>query len=303
MGKLDERVMMVLAIVFIWGGILAWPQASYAAIADSDMDSLTDESETTTYSTNPALFDTDGDGVGDGEEVVHGTSPLLPENSPLLEVSRPDVGILGNPAQWAWYMGRATGLLAFILLTLGAAYGLVMSSRAFQKVISGAVSYELHRTLSWVALAAVLLHIGSFFFDDFLHITFLEALIPGALTRSFSSALGYDMGLAVAFGIAAFYFMIILLLTSEFRAKLSQQVWRRTHYVSFLAYIAFVVHGFLAGSDSGETWVRVMYVVSLSLISVLVLLRILSRTLLPKWRARRALSQQEFSQESSLPLA
>lgn len=73
--------------------------------------------------------------------------------------------------------------------------------------------------------------------------------------------------------------------------------------MSFLAYIAFVVHGFLAGSDSGETWVRVMYVVSLSLISVLVLLRILSRTLLPKWRARRALSQQEFSQESSLPLA
>ncbi len=289
------RIRMVLAMVFICGGMFVWSQPSLAAITDSDMDSLTDESETATYSTDPAVFDTDGDGVGDGEEVVNGTNPLDPKSSRLLDLSRSDVGILGNKAQWAWYIGRATGLLAFILLTFGSAYGLVMSSRAFQKVISGAVSYELHRTLSWVALGAVLLHVGSFFFDDFLNITFIEALIPGALTRSFPSALGYDMGLAVSFGVAALYFMIILLLTSEFRAKLSQQVWRRTHYVSFLAYIAFIIHGFLAGSDSGETWVRLMYIGSLVLILSLVAIRIVARTLVPKWQAWRATPDSQVS--------
>lgn len=285
MGKLDARIMMVLAMVFICSGIFAWSRPSLAAIIDSDMDSLTDESETATYRTNPLIFDTDGDGVGDGEEVVNGTNPLDPKSSRLLELSRPDTGILGNKAQWAWYIGRSTGLLAFILLTCGAVYGLIMSSRAFQKLISGAVSYELHRTLSWVALGAVLLHVASFFFDDFLHIRFIEAVIPGVLTRNFTSAMGFDMGLAVSFGIAALYFMIILLLTSEFRAKISQRVWRRTHYISFLAYIAFVVHGFLAGSDSGETWVRVMYITSFSLVLLLVVIRIISRTLIPKWRA------------------
>ena len=232
--------------------------------------------------------------------MVSGTNPLNPESSRLLDLSRTDVGIFGNKAQWAWYVGRSTGLLAFILLTFGAVYGLVMSSRIFQKMISGAVAYELHRTLSWVALGAVFLHVGSFFFDDFLRIRLVEAVIPGVLKRSFTSALGYDMGLAVAFGIAGLYFMLILLLTSEFRARISQRVWRRTHYVSFFAYITFVLHGFMAGSDSGETWVRVLYIVSLTLVSLLIVIRIFSRMIVPKWRTMKTVSNSQSSTESSI---
>ena len=175
-----------------------------------------------------------------------------------------------------------------------------MSSRIFQKMISGAVAYELHRTLSWVALGAVFLHVGSFFFDDFLRIRLVEAVIPGVLKRSFTSALGYDMGLAVAFGIAGLYFMLILLLTSEFRARISQRVWRRTHYVSFFAYITFVLHGFMAGSDSGETWVRVLYIVSLTLVSLLIVIRIFSRMIVPKWRTMKTVSNSQSSTESSI---
>ncbi len=279
------RSIFIVAIVL--GGIFSQPRLSLAAIKDADLDNLTDESESGVYRTDPTIFDTDGDGVGDGEEIVNGTSPLDPQSSRLLDLARPDVGILGNKEQWPWYFGRATGLLAFILLTFGAVYGLVMSSRAFPKVVSGAVAYELHRTLSWIALGAVLLHIGSFFFDDFLKIRLIEALIPGALQRSFPSALGFDIGLAVSFGIAALYFMIILLLTSHFRAKISQRAWRRTHYVSFLCYLAFTAHGFMAGSDSGETWVRVMYSASLVLVVSLVVIRIISRTFFVKSPAQK----------------
>ena len=270
-------------------------QVTSAAIKDTDLDSLTDESESSLYHTDPAVFDTDGDGVGDGSEIVSGTSPLDPRSSRLSDLVRPDVGIMGNKDQWSWYFGRVTGLLAFVLLTFGAMYGLVMSSRVFQRVISGAAAYELHRTLSWVSLGAVVLHVGSFFFDDFLRIRFIEAIVPGVLTRDFPSALGFDMGLAVAFGIVALYFMIILLLTSEFRAKLSQRAWRRTHYLSFLAYAAFVAHGFMAGSDSGELWVRGMYIVSSTSVLLLVAIRIVSRTLLLK---RQAFSENRIPSEN-----
>lgn len=50
--------------------------AEPAAGADSDGDSLTDEVESATYGTDPAVFDTDGDGVGDGDEVFAGTNPF-----------------------------------------------------------------------------------------------------------------------------------------------------------------------------------------------------------------------------------
>jgi len=48
---------------------------------DSDGDSLTDDVETGTYGTNPAVFDTDGDGAGDGEEVFAGRNPFAPDGA------------------------------------------------------------------------------------------------------------------------------------------------------------------------------------------------------------------------------
>lgn len=290
---------MLWAVALFAGSLFSFPGTTEAAIKDSDFDQLTDESETGVYKTDPAVFDTDGDGVGDGEEIVSGTSPLDPRSSRIIELSREDAGILGNQEQWPWYFARATGILAFILLTIVSVYGLVISSRAFQKIIAGAAAYELHRTFSWMALSAVLLHVGSFFFDDFLKISFVEAFVPGALERSYTSALGYDMGLAVALGIAGLYFMLILILTSEFRSKLSPKTWRMTHYVSFIAYLSFVAHGVMAGTDSRETWMQILYAASLSLVTTLVLVRILSRTLIPKiraaWKASAAIADQSGS--------
>ena len=259
---------------------------SSAAVRDTDFDGLTDEGERSIYQTNPEAYDTDGDTVGDGQEIVSETDPLDSNDSVLARLSRQDSGIFGPQTEQPWYLARASGLLAFMLLTFGSVYGLVMSSRAFNRIIASPTAYELHRVLSFASLGAVLLHIGSFFFDDYVQIRFFEALIPGVLKRDFPSALGYDLGFSVGLGIVAFYLMIILIVTSEFRAKLHTKTWRRIHYVSFVAYLLFVVHGFTAGTDSGQLWVRWMYIGSLSLVSMLVLVRIFSRVILPRWQAR-----------------
>ena len=49
--------------------------SSGTAGMDSDGDGLFDTDETQVYGTNPSVYDTDGDGVGDGTEVYNGTSP------------------------------------------------------------------------------------------------------------------------------------------------------------------------------------------------------------------------------------
>jgi hypothetical protein len=51
-----------------------------AADSDRDGDGLLDVDETDVYGTDPDVFDTDGDGVGDGEEVFFGTDPLDPND-------------------------------------------------------------------------------------------------------------------------------------------------------------------------------------------------------------------------------
>lgn len=281
-----QRNILKGVVLLVIASVVCFSSVAQAALKDIDVDGLTDESEASIYKTNPKLYDTDGDSVGDGQEVLDATNPLDAESSKLLLLSNQEVGLLGPVAQRPWYIARASGLLAFMLLSLGAIYGLVISSRALSRVITSPVAYELHRTLSLVSLGVVLLHISSFFFDDYLKIRFFEAFVPGVLQRNFPSALGYNLGFSVGMGIVAFYIILILILTSEFRAKLSSRVWRKIHYLSFVAYLLFVGHGFTAGTDSGEYWVRVMYIVSLMMVGVLVSIRIISRGIIPAWKAR-----------------
>lgn len=264
-----------------------------AIVKDSDVDGLSDDAETGRYGTNPQMFDTDDDGRGDGDEILDGTDPLDPASSRIAALSASDPGILGNPKQFAWYLGRASGILAFILLTSGVIFGLVISSRAFVKIVPGAIAYETHRFIAWLALATVVLHFSSFFFDDFLRLKAVEAFVPFLLSRELKTALGFDIGNAAALGIIAFYLMIILVLTSEFRAKISVKVWRRIHYVSFIAYLLFVLHGFMSGTDSNTWWMRALYSASVSIVILLVSVRVISRTLVPKWRAWRLRRQAD----------
>src|SRR6201993_2232893 len=94
----------------------------------------------------------------------------------------------------AWILARAAGLVAFGLLTLSVWLGLAMSTRLLgpkrQKSLLG-----LHRTLAWMALSMVGLHVGAILLDPVLHFGVLSALIPGAATwRPASVALGVVAG-------------------------------------------------------------------------------------------------------------
>jgi DMSO/TMAO reductase YedYZ heme-binding membrane subunit len=258
-----------------------------ALVKDSDVDGLSDDAEIQQYHTNPQMFDTDNDGRGDGDEILDSTDPLDKESSRIATLSAPDPGIFGSPQKFAWYLGRASGILAFILLSGVVIFGLIISSRAFIKVVPGAVAYEVHRFIAWLALATIILHFSSFFFDDFLRLRIVEVLVPFMLSRELKTVLGFEVGNAAALGITAFYLVIILVLTSEFRAKISAKVWRRIHYISFIAYFLFVLHGFMSGTDSQTWWMRSLYSISVSLVILLVLVRIVFRTLVPKWRAWR----------------
>ena len=59
---------------------------------DGDGDGLFDDDEDLVYGTNPFVYDTDGDGSGDGQEVYDGTDPLdgFPDNGDLCYYPSPD---------------------------------------------------------------------------------------------------------------------------------------------------------------------------------------------------------------------
>ena len=73
--KRNRRSTLGLVIGAAAAGLLA-PSLARAQRADRDYDGLFDDDETDVYGTNPDVYDTDGDGSGDGEEIYYGTNPL-----------------------------------------------------------------------------------------------------------------------------------------------------------------------------------------------------------------------------------
>lgn len=273
----------LLSLLFSGALFLSFPFMLQAVIQDTDLDSLTDESEGSTYHTNPQLSDTDGDGISDGDEILQSTNPLDPQSSRLLELKKGDPGILGIPEKRAWYLGRASGIAAYILFLLVVIHGLIMTTRVWTKIFSMATIYSLHQYLSIAAFAITLLHLTCFFFDQYLKITLSETFIPFLLSRPFSSVFGFNIGRAVALGIIAFYLAIVLIVTSLYRHKIPHRLWRGLHYLAFLFYILITLHGVTTGSDSAILSVRILYISGFSLVSLLIIFRIVKAWYSPQY--------------------
>lgn len=294
---MHKKYLLIPIVVAVAWWTFSFNTGVLAAVQDSDLDSLTDESETTIYGTDPVLFDTDGDGVGDGEEIIDSTNPLDPGSSHLIELkTKSDPGILGEREKRAWFFGRASGIAAFVLFSLVVIHGLIMTSRVWGRIFSMPTINAIHEYLSIAALAIATAHMVSFFFDDYLHINFSEALVPFLLERSFLSAQGFDIGIAVSLGILAIYLAIILVFTSLYRSKLPLKFWRFLHYFGFAFYFLMLFHGFMAGTDSVNPGIKFLYGTSLLIVSSLILLRIIVAR---RMRQRIQAAQRDQSQSLS----
>lgn len=139
----------------------------------------------------------------------------------------------------AWLIVRASGLVAFGLLTLSVWLGLAMSTRLLppkrQKSLLG-----LHRTLAWTGLSFIALHAIALLFDPTLHFGLAAILVPFAAPW---------LAVPVAAGVLAGW--LSLTLAASFRARkwIGQKGWRRLHYASFGAFGLSLGHALVVGSD------------------------------------------------------
>ena len=97
---------------------------------------------------------------------------------PLAQSAHRREGRMTTSLPIAWLVARAAGLVAFGLLTLSVWLGLAMSTRLLgpkrQKSLLG-----LHRTLAWIGLSMVGLHVGALLLDPVLHFGAARGARPG----------------------------------------------------------------------------------------------------------------------------
>jgi DMSO/TMAO reductase YedYZ heme-binding membrane subunit len=144
-------------------------------------------------------------------------------------------------SQLWWYVARASGIIAWALLTASVLWGLMLSTKVRPPRVRPAWTLDLHRFLGGVATIFTGLHLTSIFLDSYVHFGPADFLVPFA--SSWKPA-------AVAFGVLALYLLIAVEATSLAKRRLPHRVWRRVHFLSMPLFAVATLHFVTAGTDA-----------------------------------------------------
>jgi hypothetical protein len=174
-----------------------------------------------------------------------------------------------------WYLNRGTGVVLLALLTLVTLLGISARNTRAGGRLPGFVVPALHRNLSVLTLALLLVHASSAVLDEYVDIRWWQALLPWALSYR-----PWWLGL----GTLASDLLLAAALSSAVRTRLGHRAWRAIHWTTYGAWGFGVVHGLGTGTDTGEPWARAVYLASLVCVALPTLVRFVGHGL----RTRRS---------------
>jgi methionine sulfoxide reductase heme-binding subunit len=166
-----------------------------------------------------------------------------------------------------WYLTRSTGAVALLLLTGSLALGIAEVSRLSSPRGPRFVVDSLHRNVSLLALAFLLVHIVTAVLDSFAPISLIDAFVPFA-----GSYRPFWLGL----GAVAFDLLLAVMLTSLVRRRLGYGAWRATHWLAYACWPIALLHGLGTGSDVKSAWLLGLGITCLAIVAVAVGFRVLT---------------------------
>jgi len=173
--------------------------------------------------------------------------------------------IVVNSSTPLWYTTRATGLVAFVLLTAGMAAGLLSAVRYQRPGGSRVVTLGLHRNINLLALAFTAIHVLTTVLDSFVSIPLTDAFIP--FISSYRP-------LWVGLGAVALDLMLALIVTSLVRGRLPLRTWRLVHWSAYLCWPVAALHGLGTGTDTPAAWVLAITAVCVLVVAGLTVWRL-----------------------------
>ncbi|MDO8562443.1 MAG: ferric reductase-like transmembrane domain-containing protein [Candidatus Limnocylindria bacterium] len=175
------------------------------------------------------------------------------------------IGLQVTDPHFFWYLSRASGMLAYLILCASVILGLRVRTRTLGKVGVSWGAFDLHQVASLAGLGALALHILSLLGDKWFAFSLRDLLVPFASPYR---------PVPTALGVIALYLLVAVLASSYLRKRLSLGVWRGIHMLSFVAFGLALFHGLGAGTESAEPWARALYWLTGTVVGVLFLTRL-----------------------------
>jgi predicted ferric reductase len=175
--------------------------------------------------------------------------------------------LLGMAYNWPWYLSRSTALVAYLLMTGSVVWGLVLSMKIVKQVTPPALAMSIHRFISWLALTFAGLHAYLLLFDRYYLYRLWDILIP---------FVGPYKPLAVGLGVGTFWVFLGVAASFSVKKQIGHSLWRVIHQLSFPGFLVLTLHGLLAGTDSGNPGMLLIYAACGGIVALLTFFRVLS---------------------------
>jgi methionine sulfoxide reductase heme-binding subunit len=166
-----------------------------------------------------------------------------------------------------WYVTRSAGLMAYVLLWFSTVWGISVTSKALDPLLSRQTAYSFHEFLSLLGLAFVGLHMIVLLFDRNEPFSTLQLFVP---------FINQYRPFWVGVGVLATYLMLAATITFYLRGRIGHKNFRAVHYLAYLGFFGAAIHGVMAGTDTPLTVTRIMYLGTTMSVVFLTVYRILA---------------------------
>jgi predicted ferric reductase len=152
-----------------------------------------------------------------------------------------------------WYVTRASGIIAYLLLWFSTILGLAVTSKYLDGMLDRLFTYDFHEFISLLSIGFTLVHILVLTLDKYLPYTFAQILVP-----FISPYRPFWVGI----GVISFYLILLVTVTFYLRNKIGKRAFRTIHYISLLSYMDVTLHGYYSGTDTALPAMQILYKVS-----------------------------------------
>jgi predicted ferric reductase len=165
---------------------------------------------------------------------------------------------MAHQAALSWLVARASGVTAYVLLTISVCAGIMMSGRVFRENLRNASIMETHRYVSLLGMVFIGVHVVALTLDKVAPVPLLAVFVPGEATFR---------PLWTSAGVVAAELWVAIHLSFRIRPRIGVPAWRAIHYLTFLVFALATVHSLYVGTDSNQLWMTWMVEGSVALVA------------------------------------
>ncbi len=176
---------------------------------------------------------------------------------------------------WPWYITRASGLVAAVVLVVLILSGVGLITGYTFKLLEPLTAWATHRALGILFGVSVLIHGTALLFDKYVPFTIAQVLLPFASNYRPVTIAGHHLGsLYVALGIIAGYLLLAMIISSLLWIDKKPHTWKAFHFLAYLVMIFVFFHALYLGTDLAHGVFRIIWIIFGIVVAIAIIFRL-----------------------------